>query len=490
MKKKYVFGTLALSMAIAASASVLSGCGSSSGGNDTSDIQWYMVGNPMPDLDSVMAEVSKMTKEKIGVGVKMVVNSYSDHMTKMQTKVNSGEKFDCFFTDTKNYADYARNNSIVDITDMIKTDGKEMLEKIPTEVFDQAKLNGKLYGVPTYKELAWQYTWIVNVPIAQKYGIDYKNELKGLDDIEPILKKVQAGEGSDFDVLLPQSAGSSIAPDVKFEAVSGIDFGVKFDPNNPSVRDTTIYNRYEIDEQKAYYKTMRKYYQEGFMPKDLNVNSSEVMKTGKWFLTTVNYQPEYEHSESAALGYDIDVVNRHTPVMSGTTGAINAIPKSCTRPDTALKFLNLVNSDEKIRQTIGYGIEGTHWTKNAEGKRVITSQGQTGYSGISNYAVGNLFITGLAEKDRDDKWEQFDKYNKSATESPLLNFYFDETNVKSELANYNSVTKQYKNDLATGRVDPDEILPTFIQKMKDAGSEKIRAEVQKQYDEFRQKNSK
>lgn len=79
---------------------------------------------------------------------------------------------------------------------------------------------------------------------------------------------------------------------------------------------------------------------------------------------------------------------------------------------------------------------------------------------------------------------RFEEYNASAIESPLKGFFFDSKPVKSEIAAMENVVSQYKKDLLFGRVDPDVVLPEFLQKLKDVGSEKVQAEMQKQYDEF------
>ena len=65
--------------------------------------------------------------------------------------------------------------------------------------------------------------------------------------------------------------------------------------------------------------------------------------------------------------------------------------------------------------------------------------------------------------------------------------FFDSKAVKNEIAAMENVISQYKKDLLFGRVDPDVVLPEFLQKLKDVGSDKVQAEMQKQYDEFRAK---
>ncbi|MEG2381241.1 MAG: ABC transporter substrate-binding protein [Oscillospiraceae bacterium] len=462
------------------------GSGNSAKGDNGGDLVWYMIGAAPTDLDMVMAEVSKITKEKIGVGVKMYQVANADYVRKIQTMVNSGETFDlCFINQAQ--MDNIRKGSFVELTDLIKTKGADMTKKIPEKVFDLAKIDGKLYGVPTYKEIAWQNTWMVNTRIAEKYNIDYKKELTTLEEMEPILQKVKDGEGDGFLPLMPYSAGMiGVLP---YEFVGDTIFGVKLNYTNPTDVDHVIYNVYETPEAKKHLETMRRYYEKGFLPQDVT-GTSDSEKKGAWFVNLNSYQPEYEVADSISKGYNIDVVYRHPPVMTNTVGAMNAIPVTCKRPEKAMEFLNLLNSDEQIRNMIGYGIEGVHYNLNDEGKRVVTDKGKEAYGSMPQYALGNLFLNKLAETDKDGKWERFEEYNNSAIESPIKGFFFDSKTVKSEVAAMENVISQYKKDLLFGRVDPDVILPEFLQKLKDVGSEKVQAEMQRQYDEFLKNKTK
>ncbi|TDQ34111.1 DUF3502 domain-containing protein [Aureibacillus halotolerans] len=93
-------------------------------------------------------------------------------------------------------------------------------------------------------------------------------------------------------------------------------------------------------------------------------------------------------------------------------------------------------------------------------------------------------ITYLKEEDPEDKWEQFDAFNSSAVNAPLLGFHFDDTNVKTELAAVKNVKEEFIGPLYTGSVDPEEFVPQAIEKMKNAGLDVVMEEAQRQLDEW------
>ncbi|MEW9103998.1 DUF3502 domain-containing protein, partial [Paenibacillus sp.] len=84
-----------------------------------------------------------------------------------------------------------------------------------------------------------------------------------------------------------------------------------------------------------------------------------------------------------------------------------------------------------------------------------------------------------------DKWEQFAKFNDAAKNAPLLGFHFNADNVKSEVTALTNVKEEFYASLFTGSVDPKVYVPKAIEKFKQAGLDKVMAEMQKQLDEWK-----
>ena len=80
--------------------------------------------------------------------------------------------------------------------------------------------------------------------------------------------------------------------------------------------------------------------------------------------------------------------------------------------------------------------------------------------------------------------------NNSAVTSSVLGFSFNPDPVKTELAQCASVVNEYYVPLFTGSVDPDTTLPIFLNKLGNAGSARIIAEVQKQIDAWKATSKK
>jgi len=74
--------------------------------------------------------------------------------------------------------------------------------------------------------------------------------------------------------------------------------------------------------------------------------------------------------------------------------------------------------------------------------------------------------------------------NNGATPSVVLGFSFVQDNVKTEMSQITNVVSEMYLPLIEGLADVDQTRPKLQTALKDAGIEKVIAEVQKQIDEW------
>ena len=67
---------------------------------------------------------------------------------------------------------------------------------------------------------------------------------------------------------------------------------------------------------------------------------------------------------------------------------------------------------------------------------------------------------------------------------PTNGFSPDLSAVELEKVSVSGVKAQYRNQAMLGTVDPETVIPEYIAKLKEAGIEKIIAEMQQQYDAY------
>ena len=291
MKKRLLSGLLIVSMV----AAVLTGCNGKDSNADTSaaktsddsktddgkgeevvTLKWYQSLNSVePDTQEVIDELNKYTRDKIGVEIEYVPMANSDYQEKMPTYINSGEYFDICFTAnwTTNYMQFVQKDAFMDITDLLPVNAKETYEFIPEDVWNSVKVNGKVYGVPSYKELGWQGGIYVNADMAKEYGIDL-TKVKTLVDYTEVLKVVsEKSKAAGKDVIgisgLNSLGSSAFQLSQPYESLTGMQSlpGASAVPEYGNFKgQEEIFNQYETDDYMNYAKLVYQWNKAGYLP--------------------------------------------------------------------------------------------------------------------------------------------------------------------------------------------------------------------------------
>ncbi|CAM4129688.1 ABC transporter substrate-binding protein [Lederbergia lenta] len=443
------------------------------------EILWYTIGTPQKDTDKVFEEVNKYTKEKINATVKLTQIDWGDYEQKMQVIIASGEPFDLAYTSGGKYVQDAQKGAFEPLDELLDSHGKELKEVLDPALMEGAKVNGELYGIPSNKEAGRQSVYTFNKRLVDKYNFDI-SKVKTLEDLEPMLKVIKEKE-------------SGISPIATFNAYLPFDYVLtgKLPFAFPLEGDTDkVINFYESDEAMQTYKTMHNYYKAGYIKADAATSKeSWPMDVENWFVRMGDSQPYADLLWSRSAKYEVVSTPAEEPTTfnSSVTGAIQAISSTTENPEKVMEFLNLLNTDEYLRNLVDKGIEGEHYEKNEDGT-IKDLEARIERYNMPTYSLGNHFNLYLYEEDPADKWDAFKAFNESSTAAPTLGFHFDSNPVRSEIASISNVAEEFYPALATGTVDPEEYLPKANKKFKEAGLDKVMEEIQKQYDEWKKEN--
>ncbi|OAK71426.1 ABC transporter substrate-binding protein [Lederbergia galactosidilytica] len=483
MKKKLVL----LLVLLLSLGTVLAACGGgnkegSSKGSDSEkpyEIKWYTIGTPQKDAEKVFEEVNKYTKEKINATVKLTQIDWGDYNQKMQVIISSGEPFDLAYIDGANYVQYAQKGAFEPVNDLLDSHGKELKETLDPALIEGAQVDGTLYGIPANKEAARQTVYTFNKRLVDKYNFDI-SKVKNLEDLEPMLKEIKENEPD----ITPIATFKALLP-FDFIMSEELPFAVPFEGDTDKV-----INAFDTDITKDIYKTMHKYFKAGYLKSDAATSKdSWPMDVENWFVRTGGSQPYADLLWTRSAKYEVVSVPAEDPVTVNTsvTGSIQAISSTSANPEKVMEFLNLLNTDPYLRNLVDKGIEDVHYEKNDDDTIKDLPARIENYN-MPSYSLGNHFVLYLYEDDPADKWEKFKEFNESATNAPTLGFHFNSDPVRTEVASITNVTNEFYDALATGSVDPEEYLPKFNQKLKDAGLDKVMDEIQSQYDEWKAAN--
>lgn len=459
--------------------------------SDCVHLLWYQIGDAQTDLNLVLEEVNKYISKKIGATLTIKCFSWEDYTRKMQVIINAGQEFDLAFTSswTNDYLTNVKKGAFLSLDEYLNVQGKEMLNSIEETFWEAMKVGNHIYGVPSEKEIGNMPMWVFTKEYVDKYNIPYQ-EIHTLEDLEPWLKLIKENEP---DVVPFYVTGEYSVP--IFMDLIQTPIGVEYDDQT-----LTVKNAFETKRMKTALDTMRRYYLEGYINKDAAMATDD--KNVTRFVTKGDGQPYAEKIWTKDLGYEVVSSNIMDTYVTTTSarGAITAVSSTSKHPDKAVELLNLINTDEYVRNLLNYGIENIHYTKVKaplperlvigpreklyDVKIKINQERQRSYS-VPYWVQGGLFNTYVLTTEPIDKWNEFRIYNNSSQRASTFGFAFDSEKVLFHILELDNVMGEFVAPLYTGSVDPMVYVPKLNKKLKEAGIDKVIEEAQRQLDEWK-----
>ena len=438
-------------------------------------IWWTTGGTPAADFDEAVEKISDYTEEKIGVRLQVKIAGWADYNTKMNNIINTGEYFDIMFVNNTNYNKFVNLNALENITDLVKTETPELFDLIPEQLWKGVEVKGNVYAVPTYKDSSLTQFLMIDDQYVQKYNIDL-DSVHDFESLDPVIREMKAGEGKSFyPIKMYRSGWNGLFNNYDGLTAGFAPMGVRIDDESRTVVCTL--EQEDIQNDLGY---LHSWYQDGLINPDANVladacKGEPIASAQAWPAAVTLFQ-----TQNGVEKYDM--VKVFGPLYSTETiqGSLNAISVNSKYKKEALKLLQLMNTDSKLRNMCAYGTEGNFMQYEDDGTVTRLRDDWTWPS----YTQGSFFILSTVSGGDPDEWEQVKEQNESATPSTCLGFAMDVEPVQSELSNCVTVWEKYKSDCLTGAIDPETVLPQCIEELKAAGMDKIIEEAQKQIDEY------
>jgi putative aldouronate transport system substrate-binding protein len=453
----------------------------------------FVPGVPQKDIALVTAEASKYVKSKINANLEFTIIDWGSWSDKMNLKFASHEAYDINWTaNWDNFLTRAEKGSYLPINDLLDKYGKDAKALLNPALLKGGLYNGKNYGLPVNKEIASQDGLLLNKKLVDKYKIDITT-IKTLSDLEPYLAKIKTGEQG----VTPFLMNKDINPVSNYVAFAGQsefilnlnDGGAAIDRSADGLK---VFNMFSDARYKQQLDLTRKWYQAGYINKDAATlqDFDGAIKAGNWFAFVDHLKPGKDAEKTNSHGVPMVQVNLTQPIIGtgDATGSVMAISSASKNPERSMMFLNLLYTDKYLVNLLSFGIEGKHYTKKSD--NVISfpdgmDPATSGYNPGTAWMFGNMFNDYLFANEDPNKWVNFDKFNKAASESKLLGFNFNVDPVKNEVAAFQNAYKEFEPGLHTGTVDPNEVLPKFQSKIKSIGMDKVYAEAQTQLDKWK-----
>lgn len=420
----------ALILAALMCASLFTACGKK--GDDESkkvELTWVVFIGEQEELKRANAAVNEKLAELMpNTTIKLMQDAGFD--SKWSMWMASGEKIDIAWTGYMvSMINEAAADSYLELDDLIDDYGdaiaaerKDFAEDYATGVY-----NGKTYAIPNLQPIMHQTPYLsvpaelyryfpVDAFLAEAHkGTKTSRELyeiltqylktifdKGLADSETISKSfdcyhmLECVASRGYDWVGSRMDGAWLCYDA-------------FDDN------AKIESFFETDAYKLYIEYASKWYQAGYIPQDVMVatggsggNRKGIFSLGSneiHFNETKDSVKEIKDSDGKVTEYHL-LMNTYDQIFNGSTlfgsyATYTCLPYTCSNPERAIKLLNLLKTDEgnDLFNTIIYGIEGRHYTKDDSDPNDIVAYGADyviqpdNYDkyGIPHWQIGNVY---------------------------------------------------------------------------------------------------
>ena len=497
MKK---FLSLILTLAL-----VLSVC-SFAAADDLPTITIMFHGSNVTDDSAVLEKVNEYIADKVGAKLEVIWGTWGDFDEKAVNALTSGDKdVDMVFTcswSSDEYNSYAKKGYFLKLDDLIEQYGADLKAAIPESLMQAATINGSegrgIYAVNGFKDTATQNTWDINVTLLNELGytVDDVKE-KGFFGWDEIFAKAKEVKGDSFYPFLvePVVAERMVTNSIIVSGDGNANLlSLYLNPDDVSAEGpygNKLLNKFATPEYKAFAEQMHKYYEAGYIDPALSVGEtsndcrSNHQKDASYLIGTQVYSFGYEYSPDVlSRGVEVYFLPCTEPYMDSTVsqGAMMAISSASEHPEESFKFLALLNTDPTLMTLMNYGVEGIHYNLDEDGLVVFTDE-RANYSPWTN-GVGNVTLLPDTKDEGKGFRESFKAYYATGKVIPSNGFFFDPTNVETEMAQLANVNAQYALALDCGATDPETELPAFLEALDAAGIQAYLNEANAQMDAF------
>jgi putative aldouronate transport system substrate-binding protein len=471
------------------------------------ELTMWLVGDTVPDYELMLVELNKLMLKDLNATLKVNFTTWTDWTTKLRLALSSGEEIDLVhMAPWSIYDEQAKLGAFIALEDLAPKYAPLTWASYSKDVLKQANVNGHVYMMPFRYVDPEGNGFLYRLDLAEKYGL---GKVKSIDDLEQYMKAVKEKEG-----IIPYNAGGfdnqvmseSFAmwmnswPDSADEnlVVGQMNYIKVFqnDPENPFVL-------FEHPAFKAALQYARRFYLGGYWSKNVlanKVDSRESLLNGTSAITNlnpINANEEYRRLLAKNPAWKMDWWSpyqrlTHPPKSPANNNGMS-IPISSKHPERALMLLEKLHQDQNYHDLTTYGIRGKHWDLDSEGE-IILPPGVTadttgfpwdrpcpwGWREEKFYRVGPTRAKATWPVIKE--WITY--IYKNGAEKQFADFKFDKTPVNAELAAMDSVKTQYLDPLIWGMVDPDKGYKELMDKMKQAGLDKVKEEFKRQWSDY------
>ncbi len=462
----------------------------------------YLLGSAPPGMPDVMAALNKKLKADINATMEINYLGWADYAAKYPLVLAAGENVDWIYT--ANWCQFGQQSvrgAFMELSDA--TLAKYMprhYPAVPKQGWQQAKVNGKIYMVPTSTPDRKVPVILIRGDLRKKYGVP---PIKKYGELEAYLEAVKKNEPGMIPMNIEQGYDGTmvhnfyrqeIAPPLMWAIPNAVNYIFNYEKAVPKVT-TELDGEYGTAFVKAA-KLVKTWYDKGYINKNPfanKVRSKEAFEQGKSAVGFGNSQDSQGTiAKAAEQGFEPEIV----PALSSTGTypadpyinngfAISAATKNAER---ALMAMDLIMEEPSYDYLMYFGVEGVNYV--VKNGKIDLPEGLSADKNTYPPDAAGFWFTNKDVFKPMASWPPAYVTLKAGLKkmlfvTPYAALQINPESIKTELANAVQVWEQYAKPIQLGMVpDVDAALVTLKEKLAVANNEKVMAEIQSQMDAF------
>ncbi len=481
-------------------------------------VYWYRNAVGVQEYtDEVQAELNKILAANPATAhITLELHPYKTKGTDFTLGQVNKEQIDIVSTPGVDFATEVANGSFMPLDDLI-AQFPEATEEYPEWLMKTGVIDGETWYIPNYQQASNIYYFVApkayldmaGITVADLENLFHKEENRTVENVsamyEKLLLAVREGTGKEtkwLDSMLTDvyAWSHNSQQDVNFNHYNNFVWN--------SEKGEFEFNMLTEDMQDAM-MISAEWYEKGYIHPDRatldgsNYGGANFLNDES-FVCGLNATMAGDTEMASEIftknwGFDVVAVpfyGYHYIGASWAAGGL-AIGADCEHPEEAMQVISMLTNSKysDFYNTICWGLEGKHYTKNADGTiKTLEFEGSQGNADCSytywKWAGGNTFNAWCNQSLTPEINEFIQKEvneGPNTVSSVFAGFSFDLTSLETEKAQMKAVTDEYHQALRYGTLGVEgtkNLLAEYKQKIEAAGLSTVLEEINSQANDF------
>lgn len=436
------------------------------------------------DCEMVQNAINKITEKRYGIHFVFRLMDSANWKQKTEVMLLNRD-IDILVLYGKPLYEYVQDGQIVDLTHFMEEASETMQNVWTREELRGTSINGKLYGLPTFRNFGNYIGLNIDENTAEEFGIEEGQRLT-MEEVDAFLRAAKK-KYPDRDIMVPQGVDTLIT-EWTWDGLGDMkNVGVLPDCG----QTLTVQNLYETDDFIEFCTWTRSWYQDGLIMEDILSNSEqwqELIGEKRGICCFDNYGVNQIEGMVRTILVDKWSVSNSYGIMSYVISA------NSSHPWTAWKGMEILYTDSDVEILLNNGIEDLHYIRNEDGT-ISFPEGKNAFT--NGYGMAEAYwVTPYSryayplQSNGADFAERMEAFNRETLKSKAIGFIFDPSPVEEQYSACCMIYDKYTKALMSGTLDLQPTLEQANKELDEAGLKAVILEKQNQLNQYLEMSQK